>query len=393
MSEGNFWGDLGSSIWNWAKSPEGISTIGTGIGALAGGVAAKKGQTPMQKVLTSTGGSSSTSRTGAPDYVLPYLTGDKGVYGLAQQTYNRNIDQGYQGMSPQQIAMNNNMVQALSRYGSGDLAQRDQMARTFGQRYNTDPSGVNAPQAWHSMGAANPLDALSSMLRGDIDTRGLDAMQAAAGDRAGMQYQQMIDQFNEQTNPAIRSNALMAGQYGSSRHGIAEGLARKGMMQGADNLARENMNIGADLYGNAYNQANQQRYGAASNLGAQGLQNAQFNKTFGMGANLQNAGLEQQGMSMRDQALQSYLGAMGAQYDILGRPAQNAQNAQQFQWDQLNQYLNAVHGATPGSTTQSGSSSKGYTIVPATGTPIMEGAAQGGAIGQGLADILNTARQ
>lgn len=58
---------------------------------------------------------------------------------------------------------------------------------------------------------------------------------------------QMNQQYERFTNPAVQSAAQAAGQMGSSRHGVAEGLARSDL----NNTISQGLNT---LYGNAYQQ-------------------------------------------------------------------------------------------------------------------------------------------
>jgi hypothetical protein len=54
------------------------------------------------------------------------------------------------------------------------------------------------------------------------------------------------EQFGEQTMPMLRSSAMGEGAYGGSRHGIAEGMAYRGLAQSEKDLANQ-------IYGGAYN--------------------------------------------------------------------------------------------------------------------------------------------
>lgn len=388
-----------SSLWDWASSDSGTSTIGTLAGALGGYLLSddddddSSGIT-MYQTGQSSSRNSSRSNSSAPDYVLPFLKGPDGAYGQAQGIYNANMDQGYQGMTDQQRAMNQRMMMGLDRFGLNNLNQNVNRADTFGQRYAADTSGANMGQAMGSMGQLDPSQALSGILRGDIDTRGLDQLQQAAGNRAAIGYGDMLQDYNQQVAPGIRSEALLSGQYGGSRQGVAEGIANQQMLRNARDLTTANMDIGAKLYGDAYSQANQQRYGAAQGLSNLGMQNAQNNLQYGLQSRLQNAGLEQQGMNMQNAALQQYLGAMGAQYDIAGRPVEDARNAQQFGWNQINQYLSGLHGATPQSSSSSSGSSSSQSWTPVKSDDGTSNTAQniayGASIGNGLASYLNS---
>jgi len=78
----------------------------------------------------------------------------------------------------------------------------------------------------------------------------------------------ILDNYNEQILPGIRSNAIQAGQYGGSRQGVAEGIA-------AGKVARNIGDISSQFYSNAYGQGlDSLARGVA--LGPQALQLGQF---------------------------------------------------------------------------------------------------------------------
>lgn len=384
---------------DWGAIAETTAPI---AGALIGGYAASQGDrggTTMLLSGQSSGGSSSTttSRSGLPEYLRKYLDAQGGIYPEAQSIYQRNMKQGYIGETPQQRALNQQMASGLqSQFGQSALNQNMANANNLATRYATSNQGVDPNQARSNMGPLDPTGALSGILSGQVDTRGLDALQQAAGNRAMVGYQDMVDDaatnFTQRVAPSIRSNSLLAGQYGGSRQGIAEGTAlaeqEKQLARNARDLTTANMDIGTQLYGDAYNLANQQRYGAAQNLGQQALQNEQFNRQYGMAANAQNAALQQAGIGMQGQALNNYLTGMNTAYGALDRTRADQQMAQQFPWQQLGQYAGIVQRAPTESTSTGTSSSHqqstNYTPVQGTGMTIPEGAGYGMAIGQGI---------
>lgn len=123
-----------------------------------------------------------------------------------------------------------------------------------------DSSALRAGDPFGSMGGANPMGALGQMLSGQVNTAALDPVMATASRRLG-------EQFNEQVMPGIRGGAQAAGQYGSSRQGIAEGLAARGLGYAMGDMS-------ANMYNNAFNQAQQNMAGAANNLAGLGFNNA-----------------------------------------------------------------------------------------------------------------------
>ncbi len=183
--------------------------------------------------------------------------------------------------------------------------------------------GVSIPQTFSGMGALDPTAAYQSQLSGQVNPY-VDQM-----------AQSITNQVNRNTlenvMPSIRSGAQAAGQYGSSRQGIAEGLA----------ASRAQQDLGSslsNLYGSAYESAQGRQASAANQLGSMGVNNAQNNNTqrlaqFNTGANLWN-----QGNNTQNTAVQNALGV--------------ANYPNQYQWDQLKNYSGIVNPmAGMGSTT------------------------------------------
>lgn len=134
---------------------------------------------------------------------------------------------------------------------------------------------VNPTQAFGSMGGANPTSSIQQMLTGQANTSTLDPVVNNALTR-------MSQNFNEQVMPGLRNEAVAAGQYGSSRQGIAEGLATRGLAQSMGDMS-------ANMYNNAYNTAQQNMYGTANNMAGLGLNNAQANANRSLTADTTNA--------------------------------------------------------------------------------------------------------
>lgn len=100
----------------------------------------------------------------------------------------------------------------------------------------------------------------------------LDLQQGGVGPLLDSYYQSALTGVNKNLTrnilPSIRSDAINAGQSGSSRHGIAEGLALSDANQTAADLASQ-------MYGQAYDSDQQRRLAASSpyiqsGLGAEG---------------------------------------------------------------------------------------------------------------------------
>lgn len=97
------------------------------------------------------------------------------------------------------------------------------------------------------------MDGLSDMLgRYDPSKTGLNDALGAANER-------MNFDFGTQVMPGIRQGASDAGQFGSSRHGIAEGLA-------LDRLSQNQANVGAQMAMQDQQAWNAQRASAMNNL-------------------------------------------------------------------------------------------------------------------------------
>lgn len=142
--------------------------------------------------------------------------------------------------------------------------------------------------------------------------------------------------LNEQALPGIASNAVGSGNTGSTRRGIAEGIA----MRGANDAAAD---VAANLRGNAYNTA----YGVAANQ-AGANQGAQM-QTNSMNASLGNT-LFNTGMGFGFQGLgQGYdMGAGGVGF--LGNAGDTSQNYWQqvamAPWTKLGLYQQNVGAPT-----------------------------------------------
>lgn len=122
---------------------------------------------------------------------------------------------------------------------------------------------VNPTEAFSSMGAANPTDAISRMLTGNVNTSALDPVVNNA-------MRRMTENFNEQVMPGINQGAIAAGQYGGSRQGVAQGLATKGLNYAMGDTA-------ANMYNNAFNTAQGNMYGTANNMAGLAINNATNN--------------------------------------------------------------------------------------------------------------------
>ena len=151
-------------------------------------------------------------------------------------------------------------------------------------------------------GLPNANDAYKRLLSGQVDTAAYDPMFDSASRR-------LSENFNRSVLPGINRNASAAGQYGSSRQGIAQGLAAQG-------LGNSMADMGANMYGNAYNQAQGNMLGAANAITGANTQLAGAAMSAG-GAQAAAAANERLGMAR--------LGEDARQYDLgYGLNAYNA---------------------------------------------------------------------
>lgn len=190
--------------------------------------------------------------------------------------------------------------------------------------------------------------------------------------------------FNNNVMPALRGGAQVAGQYGSSREGIAEGLAAKSYQQDMANQL-------SNLYGGAYESAQNRQLQAGSTLAgldqqaqmanaSNALQQQSINNQYGLG--LGQLGLGQQQMAQQGQQFgqnlafqQQQLGQQNQQFGQSQVQQQNQfgqqmgfnrdqmaqQNAQFMQGDATNRYAsnNQLQGAQAGAGAQLGAAQAG----------------------------------
>lgn len=135
----------------------------------------------------------------------------------------------------------------------------------------------------------------------------------------------VTQQFQESVMPGIKQGAMGAGQMGSSRQGIAEGIASRGYM---DTIGDMTAQMGSQAYGQGLN-AVQAGAGIGGQLMGQGLGAATSLGQLGM----QGAGLQSQiGNQALDRAMAMRQGLLGAGMDIsqmgLGALGQSGQFGQ-----------------------------------------------------------------
>ena len=303
----------------------------------------------------------------------PYLLGDsnRGIAGLLPEA-NTQFQAGR--FTPQMQAGVDQYTQYLQNRATDpnmDFAQRgagDIMRGSFDTNFNpvgnTTFQNINTPQtnlraARAGQGVLDPTSAMRSMLSGRPDNPYLDQQAAAITG-------QLTRNLNENVMPGLRSEALASGQYGGSRQGIAEGLA-------ASRLNQDLAPALTNLYGTAFENAQQRKFGTASQLNDQALQNAvgnanrqfsgnqfnasnnlanqQFNANLGLQNNAQQMQRNQANLNNRMQGLSALQGVNGMQDQNFGNFMNALQMPQGYNWQNLNNYSGIVNtGAGQGGT-------------------------------------------
>ena len=161
-------------------------------------------------------------------------------------------------------------------------------AQMFGAA-KIDPKMIDLQQARQAQGALDPTNSMQRLLSGQIDNPYLQGLQQASVNTAMRGYGDAVDMVNTSVMPGIRSGAVGAGQYGSSRQGIAEGLVGQQLSRNARDLGIASMDAGTNLYGTAYGQAQDRMYNTASGLNNQAFQAGDNNANRDLMAQTSNA--------------------------------------------------------------------------------------------------------
>ena len=136
------------------------------------------------------------------------------------------------------------------------------------------PATTNVAQQYTDMGASDPTKANAALLTGNVTNPYLDQ-------QANNIQTRLNRNLNENIMPGINQGATGAGQYGSSRQGIAQG---KAIADTQDNYAGQM----ANLYGGAYTNAQNLMGQAAGNLSGIGANVAMNNTQQTNSTNLAN---------------------------------------------------------------------------------------------------------
>ena len=229
---------------------------------------------------------------------------------------------------------------------------------------NYNPNAVNAYTnvgnqfMGGASGAMNTLGNIAGMQQGPqaqmMTMQQLGQYQPMINQMVDAATQQGMRTYNEQFMPQLNANAAASGNMGSSRAGIAQGIAQRGIAENA-------MNVGATAMNNLFNQGNQMNL-ANANLG-QNFLNTQMNAATNLG---KFAGA---GADMINQADASQLA--GYQTNLAAGDIQNEYDQAvindemaRYNYDQtkdmnfLKDYMSLVQGNYGGTGTQTGNTSE-----------------------------------
>jgi hypothetical protein len=267
----------------------------------------------------------------------------------------------------------------LNQNGAGDLNQIRNTAQGLMQG-NQAPQVTAAPQGASLAGPAqanmssyavgNMVDAPSqnninltptfqNLLAGGDTTKLMNSLQAGnalAGAQFKQNQQDLTDNLQRNILPGIRGGAIAGGQYGSSRQGIAEGLAASDLTKQLNNSNTQfglgataaNSSALANAYENGQNRALSAAQGLSGQQYATAFQNANtknqaefMNVGNEFDLNKFNAGLQQQSNLANQQA--------GQQQGLANQAlAQQAQQSNQAAWLQNNAQNNSAASAGAG---------------------------------------------
>lgn len=192
----------------------------------------------------------------------------------------------------------------------------------------TQAQMADLAKARAGQGKLDPTGSMARLLSGNVDTSTLDPVVNNA-------TQRLTQNFNEQVMPAIDGGAIMSGQFGGSRQGVAQGIASRGLAQSIGDME-------ANMYNNAFNTAQQNMYGTANALNQQAGQNSQFNSNLQLQNNNQTMQQAQNNLNNRvvgGNLLNGALNGMNATYQAANTAYDAARNAP---WTDLSKYQSVV---------------------------------------------------
>lgn len=300
--------------------------IGGAIGSAIGGAIGGSGGSSQSGSMTTTQQQQMDPRMQA------YLYGDgkdnKGLLGQISASANQPRSTGlaaFGGAADQFLGANGSgllsgqLATANRLQNSAIAAPQATAAQTDGSRVWTSPTMQAAFSGGAQIAAPsqNSLDlrgAYDRLINGDAGANPYltKALQSAVDQTNASYSQNLGDLTNTLTRsvlPQISSNAVLAGQYGGSRQGIAEGLAlsdfskqmantnlQLGLANSANTTGQQAgaFNAGQDRALNAVNTLSGQQFGTATANAQLAQQAAQANADRQQAANSQNASMQQQ---------------------------------------------------------------------------------------------------
>lgn len=326
---------------------------------------------------------------------IPYLIGGKdaqgnavpGVFNEAAKLYGQsgfttemqNASNVYASLFPGRLDGSNQMIGQAANIAGGQFDTKNKTAAPV------NALNVGAVEARAGQGSLDPTRALSGLLSGQVDHRYLDPL--AQNITANITRNTL-----ENALPAVRSEAMGSGMYGGSRQALAE----------AKTLSRMNQDVAtgiAPMYAQAFENAQNRKAGAASELNLQSeriatsnadrrLNADQFNSGLTLQENQQNLAANQANLNNRMKASDLYGQAQNFQDTAFQQYQQMLQMPQQYDLNNLARYAGIIQpgaglGGTSTQTAQQGrnpiAGAAGGALAGATFGPM--GAAIGGGLG------------
>lgn len=221
--------------------------------------------------------------------------GSQGLLGQIQDAINapRNAGVGAFGSAADQLLGGQGGQMLNNIYAANNALMRGYQEPSM-QAGQADAAQVKAPSqnnlnlssAYQNFIYGNPAE--NPYLKQSLQA-GVDQSTQAFNTQLG----NLTDTLQRNILPGIRGNAIASGQYGSSRQGIAEGLAMSDLSKQATNAAQAfglgNTAATTGAYANAFNQGQDRSLGALQNLSGQQYNTAIQNAQFQQQANLANA--------------------------------------------------------------------------------------------------------
>lgn len=323
----------------------------------------------MASIMGKLFGGSTKTKTSPWAPAAQFLTGANGHTSLLQEMENNylqnrdTVNPAMQGIQQYQQLLEQRMSDPSFNEAThgGINAMRGAYNTNFGPVAGIQGAGqTNLTNARQGQGVLDPTSAMGRLLSGRPDTQYLDQQANAIQRNAARNLM-------ENVMPGLRSEAVVSGQYGGSRQGLAEGLA----------MSRLNQDLAPSItgmYSNALENAQGRMAGTASELNQQAYQNAannidrrlnaaQFNANLGLQNN--QFGLQQANQNLNNfgQGL-NFLGAgLGLQDQNMSNYINTLKMPQDLRQENIDEYARlAMQAAGLGGTTKT---TKSPGIIPA----------------------------